>query len=304
MSVTSKIIVKLFQISRIKEKLGRGSGQTFEEAVTYNQKHPFVLPKDKKAIYEEVSVKTSFGTFPCLKISQKNSSTKGAILFTWGGGGLLNVWKSQLSIAIKLSRDAGVPVYYPIYPLATEHSLLETMEMITETYGMLTQKYSADKITVMGVSSGGAQTLDLITYINEYRPEIPKPGNVICISPGCVPITDEEKRHMEELAEQDVMVSASFVYSFEDISGRWGEYPDWVQHPTVGNYKGLKNIRFYYASNEALAFAVDSFRKRMQEQGVEASFYIRDNLFHGYVIFPVCKEGREAYEDVLKNLKY
>lgn len=302
MSVSSKIIVNLFKISHIKTKLGRGSGQTFEEAVTYNQKHPFVLPRDKKAIYEEIGVKTSFGTFPCLKISQKTVTPGKAILFTWGGGGLLNVWKSQLSIARKLSKDTGVPVYYPIYPLATEHSLLETMEMITETYAMITKEVAPDNITVMGVSSGGAQTLDLITYINEYRPELPKPGNVICISPGCVPITEKEKRLMEELAERDVMVSASFVYSFEDISGRWGEYPDWVQHPTVGNYTGLKKIRFYYASNEALAFAVDTFREKMAEQGVDASFYIRDNLFHGYVIFPICREGKEAYKDVLSHL--
>ena len=41
------------------------------------------------------------------------------------------------------------------------------------------------------------------------------------------------------------MVSASFVYSFESISEHWGKYPDWVQHPTVGNYQGLKQIRFY-----------------------------------------------------------
>ena len=60
------------------------------------------------------------------------------------------------------------------------------------------------------------------------------------------------------LEDGDAMVSASFVYSFESISEHWGKYPDWVQHPTVGNYSGLKQIRFYYASNETLAFAVPS----------------------------------------------
>ena len=151
------------------------------------------MPNDHKAIYEQVDIQTSFGIYPCMKLTQPDSSRDHAVLFTWGGGGLLNTWKSQLGMAIKLGRDANVPVYYPIYPLATEHSLLDTMEMIVETYRKLLEDYKADNISVIGVSSGGSQALDFITYINEYRPEMEKPGKVICVSPGCVPITEEEK---------------------------------------------------------------------------------------------------------------
>ena len=245
MSFASRMLIKLLQVSGMKGKLARGSQKTFEEAVSYNRKHPFVMPEDHKAIYEQINIRTGFGVYPCLKISQSDSCRDRAVLFTWGGGGLLNAWKSQLGMAVKLGRDAKVPVYYPIYPLATEHSLLDTMEMIVETYGKLLEDYKADNISVIGVSSGGSQALDLITYINEYRQNLEKPGKVICVSPGCVPITQEERKRMEMLEDGDAMVSASFVYSFESISGHWGKYPDWVQHPTVGNYQGLKQIRFY-----------------------------------------------------------
>ena len=263
MSLTSRMLIKFLQLSGMKGKLAKGSQKTFEEAVSYNRKHPFIMPKDHKAIYEQIDIHTSFGIYPCVKITQPDSCRDHAVLFTWGGGGLLNTWKSQLGLAVKLGRDANVPVYYPIYPLATEHSLLDTMEMIVETYGKLLEDYEADNISVIGVSSGGSQALDLITYINEYRQNLEKPGKVICVSPGCVPITEEERARMESLEDGDAMVSASFVYSFESISEHWGKYPDWVQHPTVGNYSGLKQIRFYYASNETLAFAVPSFRKIM-----------------------------------------
>ena len=94
-----------------------------------------------------------------------------------------------------------VPVYYPSYPLATEHSLPDTMEMIMETYGKLLKDYEADNIFVIGVSSGGAQALDLITYINEYRQNLEKSGKVICVSPGCVPSTGEERIRMEMLED-------------------------------------------------------------------------------------------------------
>ncbi|MBQ9048044.1 MAG: alpha/beta hydrolase fold domain-containing protein [Solobacterium sp.] len=223
MSFTSRMLIKLLQLSGMKGKLAGSSQKTFEEAVAYNKAHPFLMPSDHKTIYEQLSIQTGFGVFPCLKITQPDSCRDRAVLFTWGGGGLLNAWKSQLGMAVKLGRDAKVPVYYPIYPLATEHSLLDTMEMIVETYGKLLEDYKADNISVIGVSSGGSQALDLITYINEYRQNLEKPGKVICVSPGCVPITQEERKRMEMLEDGDAMVSASFVYSFESICEHWGK---------------------------------------------------------------------------------
>ena len=303
MSFSSRIFIGLLRISGIKRKLAGGSQKTFEEAVSYNRKHPFIMPDDRRAIYERIDIRTSFGTFPCVRITQPDSCGDRAVLFTWGGGGLLNTWRSQLGMAVRLGRDANVPVYYPIYPLATEYSLLDTMEMIAETYGEILKHCDADSVSVIGVSSGGSQALDLITYINEYRQDLEKPGKVICVSPGCVPITEEERKRMEMLEKGDAMVSASFVYSFESISGARGKYPDWVRHPTVGNYRGLRQIRFYYASDETLAFAVPSFRKIMEEQNVDASFYLRDHMFHAFPVYPVCRESGEAYRDILTFLR-
>ena len=99
------------------------------------------------------------------------------------------------------------------------------------------------------------------------------------------------------------MSLGSLYLYFESISGHFGKYPDWVQHPTVGNYHGLEQVRFYYASNETLAFAVPSFRKIMEEQNVKASFYLRDHMFHAFPVYPVCRESREAYRDILTYLR-
>lgn len=120
MSFASRMLIKFLQVSGMKGKLARGSQKTFEEAVSYNRKHPFVMPEDHKAIYEQINIRTGFGVYPCLKISQPDSCRDRGVLFTWGGGGLLNAWKSQLGMAVKLGRDAKVPVYYPVYPVCRE----------------------------------------------------------------------------------------------------------------------------------------------------------------------------------------
>ena len=81
MSFASRMLIKLLQVSGMKGKLARGSQKTFEEAVSYNRKHPFVMPEDHKAIYEQINIRTGFGVYPCLKISQSDSCRDRAVLF-------------------------------------------------------------------------------------------------------------------------------------------------------------------------------------------------------------------------------
>ena len=59
MSFASRILIKLLQVSGMKGKLARGSQKTFEEAVSYNRKHPFVMPEDHKAIYEQINIRSA-----------------------------------------------------------------------------------------------------------------------------------------------------------------------------------------------------------------------------------------------------
>jgi len=82
MSFTSRMLIKLLQVSGMKGKMARGSQKTFEEAVSYNRKHPFVMPKDHKAIYEQINIQTGFGVYPCLNISQPDSCRDRVVLFT------------------------------------------------------------------------------------------------------------------------------------------------------------------------------------------------------------------------------
>ena len=41
MSFTSRMLIKLLQVSGMNGKLAKGSQKTFEEAVSYNRKHPY-----------------------------------------------------------------------------------------------------------------------------------------------------------------------------------------------------------------------------------------------------------------------
>lgn len=74
MSLASKMLIGFLRLSGMRGKLAKGSQKTFEEAVSYNRKHPFIMPNDHKAIYEQLDIQTSFGVCPCLKSHSRTAA--------------------------------------------------------------------------------------------------------------------------------------------------------------------------------------------------------------------------------------
>ena len=80
--------------------------------------------------------------------------------------------------------------------------MLENVQMIYECYAKMLSFYKPENIVLHGFSSGGALILDLITYINELNDSgsnIPIQGMLIPISPGSVPVTEDEKAVIKKL---------------------------------------------------------------------------------------------------------
>ena len=74
--------------------------------------------------------------------------------------------------------------------------------MIFECYEKMLRYYKPENIVFLGFSSGAALLLDVITYINELNDggeSFPMPGLLIPISPGSVPVTDDEKAAIARL---------------------------------------------------------------------------------------------------------
>ena len=82
------------------------------KARSYNRKHPYKEPSDRKADYETISV----GGYPCLIIRPKLTCPSGkAILFLHGGGDR-DVWKPEVAFARTYGKKTGMDVFYPLYP--------------------------------------------------------------------------------------------------------------------------------------------------------------------------------------------
>ena len=193
--LASKMAGEKFRITSMEKEITKG--------LEIARKNPFSMPKDKKAKYKEIQV----GGYPCLIMRKKNQQVQpdGAILYLHGG--IQNIWKPEISIARGYMNRTDKDVWYPIYPSATEVSIMESIRICYETYRRMVKKYSAEHIAVVGGSFGGYYALQIINRINVLKADTPMPGLVVALSPGGVPDDKESLKQMKVLSKRDPIIS-------------------------------------------------------------------------------------------------
>ena len=241
--------------------------------------------------------------FPVLKMIHKQHTDK-ANLFIIGGGMVSAPRPGSIKKALRFAKETGLDLFVPYYPLCTEYPLTKAYEMIHETYKEMLRDYAAEQISVLGTSSGGNLALGMVPYINDGHNDTPMPGYIMAISPGTCVNSDEEWQRMLELDKKDVAIPAQYMKTAEEIM-RHGddsvpEYMIWLQR---GNYTGCPRVTFIYGSDETLYACAPSFEKAMKEYGVEYQMIVGEGMFHCYPVFPICKEGKDGWEMMIRLMK-
>ena len=164
--------------------------------------------------------------------------------------------------------------------------------------------YRPEDISVLGTSSGGNLALGMIPYINDGHGDTPVPGHIIAISPGTCVRTEEEWQRMRELDKKDVAIPASYMKTAVDIM-RHGddtvpEYMIWLQ---TDDFTGCPHVTFMYGSDEALYECAPSFEEAMKKYGVDYEMIVGEGMFHCYPVFPIVKEAKEGWKQMVELAK-
>ena len=235
--------------------------------------------------------------YPCVIMRPHDGKGKGAVLYIFGGGGLLSAWKPQLAMARKTAQDSGADVWYPIYPLGTEVSLAETLRILTEVYRTMLKKYPAEKIIFEGGSSGASAALALI-LMNIKKSDsdrLPMPGAVIAHSPSSIPLSEPEWKEMEQKAESDFMCSINIVRNCQELFQLDDDAEQWMISPAHGDYTGSPPLYLFYGGHEMLSSCVPYFAESFRKAGITFRIHTEPGMFHCYSMFPVTKESVKSY---------
>ena len=299
MSITAKLINLGLKLSGLKKKYSLPEEQFLEEIRKMNRSRGFFMPKDKKAVYREHHVCGN----PVLVVQKAEKAAPRAVLYFFGGGMMIGPDKGDLDCVRQLVNKAGCDVWFPIYPLCTDHCITEAFDMALECYRQLIGIYGAGNVSTCGFSSGGALALGVAAHINARGESLPMPRCIVSVSPGEVPWNDAERAIMKQNNPKDTMVDYAFMERVEKFErhGR-DDVPEYMIHISKGDLTGVGRIHFYWSEDEVLYGAKQNYIDACEKYGVKYTIRTRPGMIHCYPMLPYFREAKEDFAEIIRYL--
>lgn len=229
--------------------------------------------------------------------------TKKACLFIIGGGMLAHPRPNSIKKALEIALESGRDMIIPYYPLCINHTIDEVFDWIYTLYKSMLDTYGASNILVTGSSSGATLALGLVSHINVKHKDIEVPERIYASSPGQC-FTDEElirKGHI--LDKKDILLNIAYMEIIDRIMTHGKNVPEYMLYLEKGDYHGVKEVYISYGSDEVLYAAYEPIKTKLEECGVRVISEIGENLYHCYPFFPVVREAKPGWGNMLEYHK-
>ncbi len=299
MSFGAKALNLAIRASGMKKKYSLPEEKFLSEVRNMNKSRGFYMPKDHRAYYRKEDV---LG-YPCLIVQGNEKRAERAILYFFGGGMMIGPDKGDVDVLVRLMKLTGCDIWFPDYPLCTDHCITETYEMAFACYHQMIDLYGGGNVSTCGFSSGGALALGIAAYNNTQTKKLPMPRHIVAVSPGEVPWNEEERRIMMRNNDKDMMVDYAFMEKVEKFE-RHGEkdVPEYMIHISKGDFSGVKDIHFVYSQDEVLYGAKNNFLKACRKYGISCTIRERPGMIHCYAMLPYFREAKEDFQELAAYL--
>ena len=300
MSVFASALRAAYKLSGAKKAFGLPEEEILKVIEKQNRSRGVFTPRDHKAYYETIEV----NGFPCLIVRERPQPAQRAVLYFFGGGMVIGPDRGDLPVMRKLCRESGCDVWFPFYPLCTEHCITETYDMVYGCYRRMIALYGGGNVSTCGFSSGGALALGIAAHNNAQPEPLPAPRHIVAVSPGEVPWNDAEKARMQALNAKDVAIDYAFMVTVEKFMRHGREnVPDYMLSGLRGDFSGAGDIHFFYSADEVLYGALPDFEAACKRANVPYSAFARPGMVHCYCMLPYFREAREDFAKITAILK-
>lgn len=288
-------LFKLIGVNKILDKQGKDFDKLLE-SYKEKQKKPLKVPYKKLIPKFDVESKNIGGT-TCYVVREKGKVPKNAVLYLFGGGYILPPDPGDLILCGQIAENSNAEVWFPLYPMAPEHRLVETLQSTYQVYREILKTYSAENIRFFGTSSGGGQALSLCMYIRHENLPSPLPGKLVLQSPGLqVPPSEKQKKEMEKRKKADVMIPPSFFDNIAPVLATGDE--EYLLSPLLFDLTGFPPIDIFYGTREVMIAYLKDMQAVCKKYGVKLTTHIGEEMMHcwGAVEFvPEAKAVRREY---------
>ncbi|MCR5527853.1 MAG: alpha/beta hydrolase fold domain-containing protein [Saccharofermentans sp.] len=310
MSLKEKMIRSGLRMGNVKNLYSVPETEFVIEIKKRNSKRTFEIPDERGYDYEEIPVLEKYRALVCRK---GETPSERAVLYIFGGDFLQGREDTDLDILHRLAQETGLDIWFPFYPLCIERTALRAYDMVLDTYRQMVRRYGEGNVSVVGSSSGGTLAVGIPLYINylknagndtdaDPRAELPTPRRIICVSPLEIPWNDEEKNAMALVSYKDDVIDYAIFDILEKYMMHGRDIPDFMLHPTRGDFTGMNDLTIYYSSTEVFGGAAPYFRQACDKYQVPCRIDIADDMLHNYAMMPYFSEGKAKFDEIVRLL--
>lgn len=242
----------------------------------------------------------------CFYVTPKNASVKEYFMFLHGGGFVSQMSRNEWRFVLDTVESTGYGAVVPVYPIAPDHSAAEAVDMLAGAYEKLCEKEDANRIVLIGDSSGAC--LALSVAIQLWKTGIRRPDKLIL----CSPVLDTEFEDRE--LEQEMGDRRKFVYGYyytPEIRSFLRQY--WVKDSegkvdvTSPVYSDLTDIcdeiDIFTSDGDMLNCYAMRLYDKIKRTSTKVNFYQYYSVVHDYFDHPYIPECKTVIKKIVASIK-
>lgn len=301
-SLRCKMVSMLFRLLGVSRMLDK-EGEAFEallETYRIRQKKPLAVPYKKMRGFDVLS-RTAAGTAVYV-FRKQGTAPKKAVLYLFGGGYILPPDPGDIVLCGQIAEEADAEVWFPLYPMAPEHRLVQTVQSTLQVYREILKNFAPENVRFFGTSSGGGLAMSLCMYIRHEKLEVPLPGKLVLQSPGLqVPPNDTQKEEMQRLAKADIMIPPRFFDSIAPVLASGDEA--YLLSPLLFDLTGFPPIDIFYGTREVMIAYLKDFKKVCRKYGVRLNVHIGRGMMHCWGAMEFVPEAKAVRQEYFRALR-
>ena len=244
------------------------------------------------------------------------------ILYLHGGAYVLCNTRSHRSLIYSICKETNSVVFAPNFRRPPEVDLQVTIDDALQSYLFLVNELgvSAQRITVMGESAGGALCISLLCRLKELQDEAEEeygeildglqlqPKNAVVISPW-VDLSANEATSGSFVSNNHHhrdMFSAEVVKRFANRISQGRSATDPIVSPIYNDLSGLPPMLVIAGESELLRDQIVDFARRAKEadESNQVTLHVYHEMCHAFLLFEFCHPtAKRALQEICRFLE-
>jgi acetyl esterase/lipase len=219
-------------------------------------------------------------------LSPKQGAVTKHILYFHGGAYTFSITSEHWQFLQMLALRTHSRVLVPLYPLAPEHKVTDTLAFAQALYRDRVLSSEPKKWILMGDSAGGGLALALAQQLAAQN--LPEPQQLILASPWLD--ISMQNPEIDKVQAQDPVLSALASQEEGKMYAGALDVHDPRVSPLYGTLEGLPPISLYTGTEDILHPDAEKLTEQMKSKGITMNVQSFPRMMHCWFLMPVLEK--------------